>query len=85
MFEERHELTLCDGLPEQGKSSSYPPGIEPLEAFSKNPANIFDVFRTTGQELGDDQVFRTDHRQDGASDVHWNCPLQELLLETRAR
>ncbi len=55
------------------------------ETLSKNPAHVFDVFRATSEDLGDDQVFRADDRQDRASNVHWNCALQKLLLEARSR
>jgi hypothetical protein len=46
-------------------------------------AHVLDVFRTTGQDLRDDQILRADHRNVSIVDIYLNCPTQEVFLKPR--
>lgn len=46
-----------------------------------HPADVFDVFWASGQDLRDDQILRTDHRNHRSGDINRKSPLKELLFE----
>ena len=44
--------------------------------------DVFEVLRSPGQDLGDDEVFRADDGDRHSGDVHLNGARKEQLLET---
>jgi hypothetical protein len=57
---------------------------ELLAALCEDPANVLEVLRATGEDLGHDEIFGADERDCRTRDVDKDRPLEEGVLQARS-